>query len=365
MGAPFGARLLIFSDGVSGCITALAMVRWRESRLITNPSPYGFFYRVASYRAGQNTFREEAIGFQGFVVDFAESRNGVVPLEESCSVTNPLNGTIVKVRDRIDQRMIVSIEDIFFVLGMAGDVNLRETFGGNAVNVIEGIKAVILRGDVNIVDVQEDAAISAFDDFVQEFPFGHFGDVKFGVAADVFDGNGNFQIVSDIANFLRGFFRRLESVRHRKQVVSVAAVNAAPAEVIGKPGSFGTFYQFLEAAQVLAVDTIRGTEVHGDAVLHHTILIDDLIEDVQRPAAIDHEVFGNDFEPVTDRFTGEDVIVMRGAQTDADAVVREPVEAISRQGFLQRKSNRIMMFRLRFFARLRRGQYYIWCGASC
>src|SRR6266478_5603067 len=34
MASPFGARLLMCSDGVSGCITALAIVRWRLSKFI-------------------------------------------------------------------------------------------------------------------------------------------------------------------------------------------------------------------------------------------------------------------------------------------------------------------------------------------
>jgi hypothetical protein len=49
---------------------------------------------------------------------------------------------------------------------------------------------------------------------------------------------------------------------------------------------------------------------------------------MQRPAAIDHEVFRNNLKPIDNRLTGEDVIVMRGPQTDPDAVVRESVETI-------------------------------------
>ena len=96
-----------------------------------------------------------------------------------------------------------------------------------------------MRRDVNVVYVEQDAAVGALDDFVEEFPLGHFGNVKFGVAADVFDGDRNFEVVADFAHFLRGELRGFECVRHRKEIVSVAAVDAAPAEVVGDPGCLG------------------------------------------------------------------------------------------------------------------------------
>src|SRR6266404_6101946 len=312
----------MFSAGVSGCISALTMVRWRESRLIAKV----LSYQRASYGAGQNTFCQEAIGFQGFAVNFAKSWNAVVPFEQGRSVADALHCAVIEFPDRIDHRMIVGIENIFFVFGMAGDVNLRDAFGGNAIYVIERIETVILRRDVDIVYVEQDAAVGAFHDFVQKFPFGHFGNVEFGVAADVFDGDRDFQIVAHIANFLGSFFRGFKRIRHGQQVVSVTAVDASPAQVVGNPGSLGALDQLFQFFQVLAVDSVRRAEVHGDAVLHDAILIENLIENAQGPSAADHKILGNDFEPVHNRFAGQDMVVVRGAQTDPDAVVRESIE---------------------------------------
>src|SRR5882762_3045731 len=137
MGSPFGARRVMFSAGVSGCISALTMVRWRASKLMAKLFSYQrVSYQRASYRAGQNTFCEEAIGFQGFVVNFAKSGNAVVPFQQSGGVANSLHRAVVQFPDGIDHRMIVSIENIFFVFGMAGDMNLRDPFGGHAVHVV-------------------------------------------------------------------------------------------------------------------------------------------------------------------------------------------------------------------------------------
>src|ERR1700730_2280496 len=118
-------------------------------------------------------------------------------------------------------------------------MDLRDAFRGDAIDVSKRIETVVLRGNVNIVYVEQDAAIGALGDFVQEFPLGHFGDVKFGVAADVLDSDGNFDEVAHFTDFLRGDARCFKSVGHGKQVVRVAAIHAAPAEVVGKPGSLG------------------------------------------------------------------------------------------------------------------------------
>jgi hypothetical protein len=39
-------------------------------------------------------------------------------------------------------------------------------------------------------------------------------------------------------------------------------------------------------------------KVHRHTVLHDAILVEDLVQHVQRTTAINHEVLGDDFEPV-------------------------------------------------------------------
>ena len=43
-------------------------------------------------------------------------------------------------------------------------------------------------------------------------------------------------------------------------------------------------------------------------MLHHAVLLENLVEHVQRAAAIDHEIFGDDLEPVDDRLLLQDVL---------------------------------------------------------
>ena len=102
--------------------------------------------------------------------------------------------------------------------------------------------------------------------------------------------------------------------------------------MVGKPGRVGALDQALELAQVLAVEAVGRAEIHGHAVLDDAVLLEDLVEHLERTAAVDHEVFRDDLEPVDGRFAREDVLVMRHAQADADAVIGEIIEAIRRHG---------------------------------
>jgi hypothetical protein len=49
--------------------------------------------------------------------------------------------------------------------------------------------------------------------------------------------------------------------------------------------------------------------------VHDLILTEYLIQNVQRPA-VNHEIFGDDFKPVDDRFTREDMLIVRSAQAN-------------------------------------------------
>ena len=112
--------------------------------------------------------------------------------------------------------MVVGVEDVFLIAGVAGDMDLGDALGRYGVDVVHGVEVVIHGGDVDVVDVEEDAAIGALDDFVEELPLGHFGGGKFGVAADVFYGYGGFDEVLDFADAGGGFFYGFPGIRQRE-----------------------------------------------------------------------------------------------------------------------------------------------------
>src|SRR6202048_4828628 len=79
---------------------------------------------------------------------------------------------------------------------------------------------------------------------------------------------------------------------------------------------------------MLAIRFLRRAEIHGNAVLHHAVLLQNLIQNAQRTSAVDHEIFGNNLEPVAHRLARQNVIVMRSAQANPNAVFGKSIKAI-------------------------------------
>src|SRR5438128_1299938 len=99
--------LPMFQRGVSGCMIAPPIARCRFSK------------------SRRDEILDELIGFEGFIVDFVEGRDMRVPFEQGGGRADESDGVRVEFPDRVDDRVIVRIEDILPVFGVAGDVDLR------------------------------------------------------------------------------------------------------------------------------------------------------------------------------------------------------------------------------------------------
>ncbi len=183
--------------------------------------------------------------------------------------------------------------------------------------------------DVDIVDIEQNAAIGLFYYFIQELPFGHFRNVELRVAADVFNRNRDLQTRHRLAYLGRGNFGGFECVRHGQEIMRVRAIDTAPAQVICEPRGFCSFDECLEPLQMLSVQWFSGTEIHGYTVLHDFILFEDLIENSKGLTSVNHIVFGDDLKPSHYGLALEDVLVMRDAQPEAYAEVGKSIEAVS------------------------------------
>ncbi len=110
----------------------------------------------------------------------------------------------------------------------------------------------------------------------------------------------------------------------------VSSIDAAPAEMVGEPWSLCALHQLLQPAEVFAVGLLCRSEIHRDSVLHDLVLIEYLIQNVQRPAAVNHEILGDNFKPVDDGFTREDMLIVRSAQANSNPVISKPIKATFR-----------------------------------
>ena len=249
-------------------------------------------------------------------------------------VAAELDGVGVHLPNGIEHRMIVGIEDVFLELGVAGDVNLPDTMMRDVVQIIVGIEAVVFGRDVDVIYIEQDSAVGQFRDFAEKFPLGHRGLVKFRIAADIFHADGHLDEVAHATNIPGGILGHGPRIRHGQKIMGVAAIDAAPAKMIGEPRRLGALYQGLELFEMLAVRAVRGAEIHRDAVLDHAVLLEDFVEDLQRASAVAHEILRDDLEPIDDRFLFQNVPVMGHAKPDADTVIGEIIEGIGGHNIL-------------------------------
>src|ERR1700751_3697643 len=112
----------------------------------------------------------------------------------------------VQLPNWIKHRMIVRVQDVLLELGMAGDMNLTNPMVGDVIKVVVGIETVILRGDVNVVYIEQDPAVSQFNYFTEELPFCHFRGVIFRIATNVLYADWYLQNIASRFYFLRRVF---------------------------------------------------------------------------------------------------------------------------------------------------------------
>jgi len=274
----------------------------------------------------------EPRGFESFIVNFAESRDTIVPFQKSSGAPYLPDCVRIEIPHRIEHGMIVRVQNVFLELGMTRDVNLANAMMRHVVQVLVGIERVVLGRNINVIDVEKDPAIRSLYNFAQEFPFRHFRGMEFRVAADVFNANRNFKEIARLANVLRSDLGAGKSVGHGEQIMRVTSVDAPPAEVIRQPRGVGPLDQALQSFQMLAVKAVGRSEIHGHTMLNHAILFENGIEDFQRTSPVDHEIFRYDLEPIDDRFFRQDVAVMWNAKADADSIIGKVVKLICRHG---------------------------------
>jgi len=98
--------------------------------------------------------------------------------------------------------------------------------------------------------------------------------------------------------------------------------------MVAEPGSVGAAGETLEPVEMFSIERLGRAEVHGDAMLDDFVLFEDLVEDFERAAAVAHEIFADDLEPVAGWFFRKDVRVVRDAKAEAYAEIGEAVETI-------------------------------------
>ncbi len=92
-------------------------------------------------------------------MNLGERRDVVIPLQQRGRGARAFDRTRVQFPNRVEHRMVVGVERVLLEPGVAGDVYLRHAVDVNTVHICQGIESMVLRGDVDVVHVEQNAAV--------------------------------------------------------------------------------------------------------------------------------------------------------------------------------------------------------------
>ena len=161
-----------------------------------------------------------------------------------------------------------------------------------------GIEIVIHAGDIDVVDVEQQAAIGFVGDAGKKFPFGHRGGGEGDVAAGIFQHERPLQKILHGADPIDDMPQCFVVERQREQIVGIHTQHAGPTKMIGNPTGIDFAGQSFQFRQIIEVQRVGAADRQRDAMHDDRVLLGDLLEHVTRSAARIDKVFRNDFEPI-------------------------------------------------------------------
>ena len=200
---------------------------------------------------------------------------------------------------------------------VAGQMDLRDGGRRDRREIRVRIDAVVARVDVDVVDVHQQPATGARGDGGDEVALGDRGFGKREVAGHVLDEQLAAEMVLHGGHARADVDERLVRVRQRQQLVVVAAVDAAPAQVLGHRRGLHAVGQAFQLVEVDAIERVGGPERHSHAVQRQRVVGADAVECRERRAAVREIVLAVDLEPRDARALREHVPQVRRAEADA------------------------------------------------
>ena len=132
--------------------------------------------------------------------------------------------------------MIMCIDQQISRAAVASQVNLTDALSRNSRKIFHRGEAVIDGADVDVVNVQQNSAVSFFSDRGKKDPFRHRRNRIGQVAGNILHQNAASEPVLNVTNSGGDVPDSLFSVGKRKKIMGKATADCSPAKMIGNPG---------------------------------------------------------------------------------------------------------------------------------
>src|SRR3990167_10735151 len=95
----------------------------------------------------------------------------VIALKQRGNRAEVLKRALVELPDRVADRLIMGVDQIAAIVAVARQVQLAYALPRQAADKLPGIKTMVARTDVDIVDVQQQLAAALFAQRAEKLPF--------------------------------------------------------------------------------------------------------------------------------------------------------------------------------------------------
>jgi hypothetical protein len=148
---------------------------------------------------------------------------------------------------------------------VAGQVKFSHGLAGYGVKIVQRIEAEIMGTDVNIVDVDEEAAPGTLDRFGQKTGFGNLVAHR-EIARRVFDKDLPTQRLLHLVNMIAEAVERIACHWHRQEIVEILSGMNGPSEMFGDQRRLEAPDKCFPSSQVIAVERPGAAERQADTV---------------------------------------------------------------------------------------------------
>src|SRR5712692_9055868 len=246
----------------------------------------------------------------------------VVPFDQRGHAPEAAHRGRVQVPHRIRDRRVVRVEQVRPAIRVPRQVELSDPIRRNGGEVLARIESVVPGADVDVVDVEEDAAVRPLSHLRDELPFREGGAAERNVAGYVLQQDLAPEGVLHLVDPPHDVVERFLGVRQRHQIVQVAAAVRAPAEVVGDVRGLDVVGERAQPGEMPAIERIDRADRQGDAVQHHREVAPRFLQHRQRPPADADEVLADRLDPPDLGPLVEEAPVVLGAEPDAVPEVR-------------------------------------------
>ncbi|CFP30612.1 Uncharacterised protein [Bordetella pertussis] len=180
--------------------------------------------------------------------------------------------------------------------GVAGEMDLAHRRQRQARQVGARVEAVVDRADVHVVDVQQQSAAGARDQFAQELRLVDVRGLEAHVGGGVFEQDGLAQALLELVDVGADAAQRRIVVHDGQQVVEIAAIVARPGQVLGDAVGRIAALQLAVPRQQARIERVVPAQRQPDPVHRDGVALAQPRQLRVRGSAGHHVVFGVDLE---------------------------------------------------------------------